>query len=160
MSLVKADERMLEMAKVIVLREQDIASREHDVTRRRQELTDRERDLDTRKAELKQLRFEFAEVANGKTPPPAVEARAIPEHPQLARTMATIAQRALAVLEMEPRAFSPAELFNMLELPPPIETLRTTLWKMAQRGLIARPFAGVYCARQYEAAIMSARDAG
>ena len=70
----------------------------------------------------------------------------------------TVAYRVLGVLEMEPRALSPAELFNMLELPPPIETLRTTLWKMAERGLIARPFPGGYCALQYEAMVKRASE--
>ncbi len=44
---------------------------------------------------------------------------------------------------------APIEIFNLLELPPPIETLRSTLWKMADHGLIARPFPGHYCALQF-----------
>ncbi|MBX3206755.1 MAG: hypothetical protein KF764_16920 [Labilithrix sp.] len=152
------DETMLEMARVIVLREQDVAAREHDLARRKQELEDRQRELEQRKADLQQLRFAFAEVASGKAVPERPTEIVCQPRPPLARAMATIAQRVLVLLEMEPRAFSPAELFNALELPPPIETLRTTLWKMAQRGLIARPFPGVYCARQYEAAVSSAAE--
>jgi hypothetical protein len=157
-------DEMLELAKAIVLREQDVAAREHDVIRRKQELDDRLRELDKRKGELRQLRFDFGAIATGDGGPskiPNVVASttsAAPSlakaGPSLARGMATIAERVLPLLEMEPRAFSPSEIFNLLELPPPIETLRTTLWKMAQRGLIARPFSGVYCARQYEEIIM------
>src|SRR5258706_15871798 len=114
---------MLELAKVIVLREQDVQAREGEIARRRQELAHREEELATRRGELKQLKFEFAEIANGKREPTsAPEAR-----PPLARTMATIAQRVLAAIEMEPRAFTPSELHDFLELPPPIETLRATL---------------------------------
>lgn len=157
MGLIRREEWLLARAKVIVLREQDVAAREHELVRRRQELAEKEHELESKKSELQQLRFEFTEIASGRKE--LVSERESPtlplqaSHPALARTMATIATRVLTVLEMEPRAFSPSELFNVLELPPPIETLRTTLWKMAQRGLIARPFSGVYCALQYEAVV-------
>lgn len=146
--------RMLELAKVIVLCEQDVASRKHDIIRRRQELETKERELTVRVDQLEQLKLDFSAVANGRAeavrdgpPLPSVEARG----PSLARATATVAMRVLAVLEMEPRALTAGEIFNLLELKPPIETLRTTLWKMEKHGLIARPFPGGYCARQYEA---------
>jgi hypothetical protein len=154
--LVKPD-AMLELAKVIVLREQDITGREHDVARRRQELALKERELEARKAELQQLRFDFAAVASGQkvlSPPLAPSSTAIePRRPSLARASATVAQRVLVVLEMEPRAMSAQEIFDVLELPPPIDTLRTTLWKMEKHRLIARPFPGHYCALQHVGAI-------
>jgi hypothetical protein len=153
--LTKAPEdQLLELAKAVVLREQDVAARELDVARRRQELEDKERELAVRKRELQQLRFDFSATAKGDpvrvAPPthvPSVLAKT--KQPSLARTQATVAQRVLVLLEMEPRALSPMEIFNMLELPPPIETLRTTLWKMENNGLIARPFPGHYCALQF-----------
>lgn len=74
-------------------------------------------------------------------------------HPPLARANSTIAHRVLAALEMEPRALSPAELHSILELPPPIETLRAIMWKMEKHGLIAKPFPTHYCALQHEAVL-------
>jgi hypothetical protein len=157
-------EAMLELAKVIVLREQDVAGREHDLARRRQELAAKERELEARKAELRQLRFDFAAVANGEkmaSSAPAPPSTAIERHrPSLARASATVAQRVLVVLEMEPRAMSAQEIFDLLKLPPPIETLRTTLWKMEKHGLIARPFPGHYCGLQYAGAIGASTEVG
>ena len=153
MGLVRREDWLLERAKAIVMREQDVSAREQDIARRRQDLVERERELHVKRTELQQLRFAFAEVASGEKP--IEDDATISVEPALARTMSTIAARVLAVLEMEPRAFSPSELFDVLELPPPIETLRTTLWKMAQRGLIARPVGGHYCARQHEGVVMA-----
>ena len=149
---------MLHLAKTIVLTEHDVSARRHDIVRRRQELVVKESELATRETELQQLRLDFSAAASGhakarRSPESTMSAADTKKGPSLARAAATVAQRVLSVLEMEPRALSPAELFNMLELPPPIETLRTTLWKMAQHGLIARPFPGGYCARQYEALV-------
>jgi hypothetical protein len=145
---------MLEIAKAIVLKEQDVAGREHDVARRRQELAVKERELEVRKAELQQLRFDFAAVASGEKVSSSPPSMAIePRRPALARASATVAQRVLVVLEMEPRAMSAQEIFDVLELPPPIDTLRTTLWKMEKHGLIARPFPGHYCALEHAGVI-------
>jgi hypothetical protein len=152
--LVNPEVRMLEIAKAIVLREQDVAGREHDIARRRQELETKERELAEKKRDLVQLRLDFSAVATGKEesprpapdgPPPVRDGR----HPSLARAAATVAHRVLSLLEMEPRPLTAGEIYNQLELPPPIDTLRTTLWKMEKHGLIARPFPGQYCALQY-----------
>jgi hypothetical protein len=148
--LVRPD-RMLALAKAIVLREQDIAGREHDIARRKQELQAKEQELAARMGELEQLRFDFSAVAHGRAESDESIARAITHRgPSIARASATVAQRVLALLTMEPRSLSPVEIFNTLELPPPIETLRATLSKMLQRGLVARPFPGFYCALEYE----------
>ncbi len=155
---------MLEIAKAIILREQDIATREHDVARRRHELETKERDLRNQKGELEQLRLDFSAAARGQAlvEPSEPESASLveSERPPLARANATVAQRVLALLEMEPRALSPLEIFNLLELPPPIETLRTTLWKMEKHQLIARPFPGHYCALQYEADMRRSTQTG
>jgi hypothetical protein len=156
---------MLELARAIVVREQDVAGRELDVRRRRQELEAKERELDERRRELHQLRLDFSATAKGQAtsprPAPAdTRPTAQTPRPSLARAQATIAQRVLAFLEMEPRALSPMEIFNQLELPPPIETLRATLWKMEHHNLIARPYPGHYCALQYLGQFRSGESAG
>lgn len=164
--LAPRPDQLLHLAKAVLLCEQDVAAREQDVARRQQELKEREAELHERQELLRRLRDQFTAAANGNAEHAQPEqpsslpstAHAPARRPSLARTHATIAQRVLVALEMEPRAFTPSELYNVLELPPPIETLRTTLWKMAQRGLIARPFPGLYCACQYEAAARSAHE--
>jgi hypothetical protein len=155
---------MLVLARAIVLREQDIAIRERDVARRKRELEERVAELDVQRRELQQLRLNFSAVASpGASTPATVESEVAAEfvssmHPPLAKASSTVAHRVLAALEMEPRPFSPSDLFNFLELPPPIETLRTTLSKMYNAGLIARPFPGLYCALQHEAAVRNLRS--
>lgn len=168
MSGPKSEAIMLELAKAIVVREQDVANRELDVRRRRRELETKERELDTRRQELQQLRLDFSAAARGHATSPAQDRATTadlrpaspPDRPSIARAQATIAQRVLAFLEMEPRALSPMEIFNLLELPPPIETLRATLWKMENHNLIARPYPGHYCALQYVAQFRSGESVG
>lgn len=161
---------MLNLAKGIVLREQEVANRELDVARRRQELTVKEHALATSRHALEQLRLDFSAAARGESvlgsaqahvAQPADEQQASgARRPSLARTQATVAQRVLVLLEMEPRALAPAEIFNLLELKPPIETLRATLWKMAEHSVIARPYQGHYCALQYAAQFRSGKSTG
>jgi hypothetical protein len=161
---------MLNLAKGIVLREQEVANREVDVARRRQELAAREHALMTSRRALEQLRLDFSAAARGESvlgsaqahvAQPAEEHQASGQRrPSLARTQATIAQRVMVLLEMEPRALSPIEIFNLLELKPPIATLRATLWKMAEHSVIARPYQGHYCARQYAAQFQAGESTG
>jgi len=156
---VEPTDKILELARAIVLREQDVAAREQDVVRRKQELDARQRELAARKVDLEQLKLRFAEVASGRdvqTENADAFPRPLPPHPALARTSPTVAERVLSVLEMEPRAFSPPELLNLLELPPGIDTLRTTLSKLEKRGLISRPFPGHYCANQHVQTVLKA----
>jgi hypothetical protein len=153
--VVKNEARILELAKAIILQEQEISAREHDIARRRRELEAKERELVARRDELERLRVLFSAAAQGQSEAGTEESQAAArERRTNARAEATVAQRVLAVLEMEPRALAAGEIFNLLELKPPMETLRTTLWKMENHGLIARPYLGHYCALQHLAVIM------
>jgi hypothetical protein len=139
-----------DIARALALREQDVATREGEIARREQDLSVKRRELTEAKADLKQLELRFQQ-ATGGAPTRASEAIGTPPRvgPSLARANATVAARILALLEMEPRALSPAEVHSLLELPPPPDTVRTTLWKMADAGIVVRLARGTYCSHRH-----------
>ena len=169
--MAKRDESlMLDLAKGIVLREQEVKARELDVAQRRKELAERERALLSSRQALQQLHLDFSAAARGEgvlgpvqpqVEQPAAERQPSETRPRpLARTQATVAKRVMDLLDMEPRLLSPAEIFNLLELKPPIETLRATLWKMAEHDVIARPSQGHYCSKLHAHLFRAGENAG
>jgi hypothetical protein len=153
------EERLLELAKLIMLYEQDIASRERDVVKRRKDLQVEEHKLTSDKEQLEKVRRSFSAAARGEVLAIGESTIFTTVETIKTRRLSTIQERILVVLEKEPKALSATEVFDALE--PSVNktakhVVQTALSKLYYRGLVARPFYGHYCALEYEEEVKKA----
>jgi len=125
-------------------------------SRKASRLLDLAREIVRREQELGRLRTEFARLAGedaqlelpiAQPPQPVVVVAPLPpKRPSLARP-STLAVRITSLLDMNPRSLTASEIQMLLESADSLDTIRTTLSKLAGRGLIERVGPGAYRSR-------------
>lgn len=156
----------MQLARTIVLREQEIEKRSQELAKLRAEFA---RAMHEPEQGGDQLDLPISEKDEPQeTQSIEVATRpALTARPNIARAgtsfassfAASLVQRVYSALQVEPRAFTASEIANRLEMTDAIDTIRTTLSKLYNRNMIARPFLGQYCALEYEDAVRRAAGA-
>ncbi len=111
------------------------------------EIVELENALALRKKEFIRLSGEDAQLELPGPPrlaAPLVEQLRDPPRPSLARTMPSLPNRILALLDMNPRPLSVPEIAMLLEEGGAVDTIRATLSKLVQRTMIRRVGHGLY----------------
>ena len=133
----------------------EIFAREEDIRKRELKLGKARGELASLRARLEQLISDPEAVIpnQGSGQQTAIVATG----PGLARATATIAARIISILDGEPNAMSADDVAGHFDEEVNLDVIRTTLSKLHQRGVIARPEPGRYSSMAYAEEILEGK---